>query len=83
MRIIKESWLLPIIMAWLMATGLYAYLYIQDTITSPEAEGYEKDWEFQLLMFALFRLPFLLLALFALVLGRWWSRRVPDSRTNS
>ena len=57
---------------WLIACLWTAYVYIQSRITSPGAEGYEKDWIFQLEMFSFFRLPLLLAVL---VTAIWLSRR--------
>jgi hypothetical protein len=60
---------------WLIVCLWTAYVYIQSRITFPTAEGYEKDWIFQLEMFSFFRLPLLLAALVtALWLSRRWSR---------
>jgi len=47
----------------------YASVYVLQRINSPDAEGYEADWEFQLVMFSIGRLPFLLVGLAALLWG--------------
>lgn len=52
---------------WLALVAGYAYVYVLQHINSPDAEGYEADWEFQLLMFSIVRLPFLLVGLWALL----------------
>jgi hypothetical protein len=60
------------VLIWLTITVAYAYLYVHEGITWAAAEGYEKDWTFQLTMFAIFRLP-LLLAILGVVL--WLAKR--------
>ena len=52
-----------VISAWLILVAGYASVYVLQRINSPDAEGYERDWQFQLVMFSIVRLPFLLLGL--------------------
>jgi hypothetical protein len=54
-----------------VATALYAWAYASKHVHSPDSVGYEADWGFQFLMFAIVRLPFLLLALGLLL----WANR--------
>ena len=60
------------LVVWSTITGVSAYSYAVSRMTSADAiPGYETTWRFQLLMFAIFRLP-LLIAGLALVL--WFAR---------
>jgi cell division septal protein FtsQ len=53
-----------------MISSLYAYYYVVTILASPEEyDAYARNWRFQLLMFVLFRLPWLVLALVVLVAG--------------
>ncbi len=64
----KRKRILLAVLAWLVASSAYAYYYIVSILASPEPyDAYARNWEFQLLMFSLFRLPWLVLALFVLV----------------
>ena len=54
---------LAVAVLWGIATALYAWAYASSFVHSPESVGYEADWGFQFMMFAIVRLPFLLLAL--------------------
>jgi hypothetical protein len=57
----------------LALTAACAYTYVHDRLTARDATpGYVTTWDFQLLMFSIFRLPLFLLAL-ALVV--WLQRR--------
>ena len=51
------------VFAWCLITIVCAYLYIIRVLSTPNLQGYETEWQFQLLMFSIFRLPWLLLAL--------------------
>lgn len=44
-------------------SGGYAYYYVKSRLDIPDLVGYEAEWQFQLLMFCIFRLPFLLILL--------------------
>ena len=55
---------LILVTVWLIATILYAYYYIVSILARREEfDAYAMNWQFQLLMFSLVRLPFLLLVL--------------------
>jgi hypothetical protein len=49
--------------AWLAAIVVYACVYVSVHINSSHAVGYEREWDWQLMFFALTRLPLLLGAL--------------------
>lgn len=49
--------------AWLIGTAGYAYYYVHSRLNLSGLEGYETDWDWQLLFFGLVRLPFLLIGL--------------------
>jgi len=54
--------------AWLVGCAYTAYHYVTSIPALPDINpGYESDWGFQLLMFAIFRLPFWVVGLFAVV----------------
>lgn len=54
--------------AWVIISGLYAYYYVKSTLALPSlSQGYESDWQFQLLMFCLVRLPILIGGLIAII----------------
>ena len=56
------------ILVWLMASSVYAYYYVASILALPEEyDAYARNWKFQLLMFSLFRLPWLVLALCLLI----------------
>lgn len=60
----KRVVLSTIVGTWLLVTALLARSYCLERITDPGAQpGYETSWYFQLVMFAIFRIPLLLLAL--------------------
>ena len=68
---------LVVCVLWIAFTAVYAFVYVTRTINSPvAAPGYERDWTFQLTMFALGRLPWLLIGV-ALALAEA-SRRKPS-----
>ena len=70
---VKRPITLVIVLVWLVMTAVSAYSYVVDRINSPEASpGYETDWDFQLLMFAIVRLP---LFVSGLALALWLERR--------
>jgi hypothetical protein len=56
------------VLGWLIISSLYAYYYVVTILSSPEQyDAYARNWQFQLLMFSLFRLPWLVLVLAVLV----------------
>ena len=64
----KLRLILLAVLCWLVASSAYAYYYIVSILALPEEyDAYARNWEFQLLMFSLFRLPWLVLALCLLI----------------
>ena len=64
----KLKFILLAVLGWLILSSLYAYYYVVSILASPEQyDAYAMNWQFQLLMFSLFRLPWLVLALVVLV----------------
>ena len=65
----KLELILWTVLLWLLASCVYAYYYVVTILALPEDyDAYARNWKFQLLMFSLFRLPWLVLAL-AVLLG--------------
>jgi hypothetical protein len=66
------------IIAWITGCGFYAYYYVSSVLSSPDlVPGYEQDWRFHLLVFFIFRFPFLLMALIALMVVEVWATKKP------
>ena len=64
----KLKLILLTVLVWLLVSSAYAYYYIVSILALPdEYDAYARNWKFQLLMFSLFRLPWLVLALCLLV----------------
>jgi len=64
----KLKLILILVGVWLVATSLYAYYYVVSILALPdEFDAYAMNWQFQLLMFSLVRLPFMLLVLAVLI----------------
>jgi len=62
--------ILSTVLLWLLGTSLYAFYYVVTILNSPEPyDAYAMNWQFQLLMFSIFRLPFLVIALPFLIIG--------------
>ena len=60
----KRALILSTIGAWFIACLLYGYYYVVSILESPEPyDAYARHWDFQLLMFSIFRLPLLVVAL--------------------
>ncbi|HQO16465.1 MAG TPA: hypothetical protein PLG02_05845 [Methylotenera sp.] len=57
------------ILAWCLITAIYAYLYVTTVLSYPDLQGYEAEWDWQLMFFAIVRLPWLLLALALIIWG--------------
>jgi hypothetical protein len=57
---------------WVLITVIYACIYVNTILKLPSLEGYEIEWQFQLLMFSIYRLPWLIigLAVIAVIVGR-------------
>jgi hypothetical protein len=65
----RTIWLVAIGL-WLAGSALHCYLYVINAISSIDAEpGYETSWRFQLLMFAIFRMPIWIGVLAALAIS--------------
>jgi hypothetical protein len=65
----KLELILWTVLLWLLASCVYAYYYVVTILALPEDyDAYARNWKFQLLMFSLVRLPWLVLVL-AIVLG--------------
>ncbi len=64
---VREKFLSIAILVWIVVTVIYAYFYITSVLAQPNLEGYETEWQFQLLMFSIFRLPWLLIGLVAII----------------
>ena len=59
-----------IVVLWQIGVGLYAFYYVVSILNSPEPfDTYAMNWQFQLLMFSIFRLPFLVMALPLLIVA--------------
>ena len=64
----RTSLTLITVFAWLIACPLYGYYYVVSTLALSEPyDDYARNWGFQLLMFSIFRLPFLFVALLLLI----------------
>lgn len=57
-----------VLAAWGLVVLAYAYAYVSSKIALPSAEGYERDWTWQLFFFSIVRLPFLVLLLLVVLL---------------
>lgn len=51
------------VLVWCLITLIYAYLYVTTVLSFPDLEGYEAEWDWQLMFFAIVRLPWMLIAL--------------------
>ena len=68
MVISRTSLTLITVFGWLTACPLYGYYYVVSTLALPEPyDDYARNWGFQLLMFSIFRLPFLFVTLMLLI----------------
>jgi hypothetical protein len=54
--------------AWFLATAFYGHCYEASRISLPDAEGYEKLWNWQLFFFLITRFPLTLILLVTIVL---------------
>jgi hypothetical protein len=64
----KLELILWTVLLWLLASGAHAYYYVTTILALPEDyDAYARNWKFQLLMFSLFRLPWLVLVLAVLI----------------
>jgi len=67
---------LAVLAVWAIATSIYAWMYASERVHSPDSVGYEAEWGFQFLMFAIVRLPFLLPLLALLMVWAIRRRRI-------
>ena len=57
-----------IVFGWLVFTSLYACYYVVSILSlAEEYDAYARNWQFQLLMFVLLRLPLLIMILLVLI----------------
>ena len=63
----KPVVILVTIAAWAVGCAYDAYHHVTSNIALPGIDAYAATWDFQLLMFAIFRLPFWLAGLLAVV----------------
>ena len=60
----KRALIVSTLGTWVIACALYGYYYVVSILALPEPyDAYARNWQFQLLMFSIFRLPMLLLVL--------------------
>jgi hypothetical protein len=71
MRISFRKTVAMTLVAWLIGTAAYAFFYVHSQLSLQGLEGYEKDWDWQLLFFGIFRLPLLLIGLAAVIWCEW------------
>jgi hypothetical protein len=67
---------------WFIVTAFSAYAYVVHRLQLTDlGEGYVRDWQFQLWMFAIFRLPLFVCGLILLLwLVHRWQRKQPSDR---
>jgi hypothetical protein len=53
-------------LGWFVLSSLYAVYYVVSNLATP-GDAYAMTWDFQLLMFFIFRVPFLVLILLVLI----------------
>ena len=46
---IRKKLFVITILVWIVATVIYAYIYVTSVLAQPNLEGYETEWQFQLL----------------------------------
>ncbi len=63
-----RSWV-ALLSAWSIAVLVHAWYYVVSILSQPIPDDYAREWDFQLLMFSVFRFPLWLVALAALL---WW-----------
>jgi hypothetical protein len=67
LNLIRSKLSVITIFTWIIGAVIYAYFYIISILAQPNLEGYESEWQFQLLMFSIFRLPWLLVGLVVVI----------------
>jgi hypothetical protein len=65
------------VVAWVVLTAVYAYVYVTHRLALPDAVGYEKAWDWQLFFFGLVRFPILVVFLLIVL---WIESRVLSER---
>ena len=70
--IARRAWLLRYLVGCTVLITLSAWWYVRAVLSHAGLEGYEAEWKFQLVMFALVRLPVLVFAL--VITGLVWGR---------
>jgi hypothetical protein len=68
----RRAWWLRYLVGCVLMITLCAWWYVRAVLSLPDLEGYETDWTFQLLMFAVVRLPLLVVGL--AITGLVWDR---------
>ena len=63
----KPVFILITIGAWIVGCAFTAYVYVTSHLGLPGTDAYADNWSFQLLAFGIFRLPFWLVGLLAVV----------------
>jgi hypothetical protein len=63
----KPVIILITVVAWAVGCAYDAYSHVTSNIALPGIDAYAATWRFQLSMFAIFRLPFWLVGLLAVV----------------
>ena len=67
----KSTIFILTILVWLLTSAVWGVLYVHSKLALTGLEGYERDWDFQLIMFFAFRFPWL----FTLLIGALWAER--------
>jgi hypothetical protein len=68
-----------IVLVWLVGVAVYAVVYAKRQLALGPPDEYARTWSFQLMAFALVRMPFLLAALGIML---WLSVRCCKTRTS-
>ena len=63
-KLIGVAWA---VLGWLLFSSLYALYYVVSNLAGPPTDAYAATWDFQLLMFAIVRLPYLIMILLSLI----------------
>lgn len=58
------------VLGWIVVTSLYAWYYITSILADPiGGDAYAMNWQFQLMMFLLFRFPYMVALLFLAIIA--------------
>jgi hypothetical protein len=64
----KKTLILSTVALWTVGCALYGYYYVVTILALPEPyDAYVRNWRFQLFMFAIFRVPFLVVGLLLVI----------------